>query len=77
MKFHGHTRRPSIGITPDVTTATAEVPLLKYEVKVAYAEAVLRAGGLPFIMPAGFVILVWPSRPQIPDDQNTITSICQ
>ena len=51
MKFHGHTRRPSIGITPDVTTATAEVPLLRYEVKIAYAEAVLRAGGLPFVFP--------------------------
>ncbi len=51
MKFHGHTRRPSIGITPDVTRATPEAPLLKYDVKVAYSEAVLRAGGLPFIMP--------------------------
>ena len=51
MKFHGHTRRPSIGITPDVTTATPEAPLLKYDLKVAYSEAVLRAGGLPFIMP--------------------------
>ncbi len=51
MKFHGHARRPSIGITPDVTTATPEAPLLKYDVKVAYAEAVLRAGGLPWVMP--------------------------
>lgn len=51
MKFHGHTRRPSIGITPDVTTPTAEAPLLKYDVKIAYAEAVLRAGGLPFVLP--------------------------
>ncbi len=51
MKFHGHARRPSIGITPDVTVPTADSPLLKYEVKVAYAEAVLRAGGLPFVLP--------------------------
>lgn len=51
MKFHGHTRRPSIGITPDVTSPTADAPLLKYDVKIAYSEAVLRAGGLPFILP--------------------------
>ncbi len=51
MKFHGHTRRPSIGITPDVSSPTPEAPLLKYEVKIAYAEAVLRAGGLPFVLP--------------------------
>lgn len=51
MKFHGHTRRPSIGITPDVTSPTPEAPLLKYDVKIAYAEAVLRAGGLPFVLP--------------------------
>ncbi len=50
---HGHhpPRRPSIGITPDVTAITKEVPLAKYDLKVAYADAVLRAGGLPFILP--------------------------
>lgn len=51
MKFHGHSRRPSIGLTPDVTSPTPEAPLVRYEVKIAYAEAVLRAGGLPFVMP--------------------------
>ena len=42
-------RRPIIGITPDFAQAP-DAPA-KYEVKVAYAEAVLRAGGLPFIVP--------------------------
>jgi putative glutamine amidotransferase len=51
MKHHGHPRRPSIGITPDVSTATPENPLTRYELKTAYAEAILRAGGLPFILP--------------------------
>jgi putative glutamine amidotransferase len=42
-------RRPIIGITPDFAQAPSSPP--KYEVKVAYAEAVLRAGGLPFVIP--------------------------
>lgn len=48
---HGHHRRPSIAITPDVTTPTPDAPFPKYDLKAAYAEAVLRAGGLPFILP--------------------------
>lgn len=51
MKHHGSPRRPSIGVTPDVTTPTPDAPFLKYELKAAYADAVLRAGGLPFILP--------------------------
>jgi putative glutamine amidotransferase len=46
-----HLRRPSIGITPDVSVATADAPQPKYELKTAYAEAVLRAGGLPLVLP--------------------------
>jgi putative glutamine amidotransferase len=50
---HGHhpPRRPSIAITPDITPITEAAPLPRYEVKAAYADAVLRAGGLPFILP--------------------------
>lgn len=47
----GGPRRPSIAITPDVSTPTPEAPHPKYEVKSAYADAVTRAGGLPFILP--------------------------
>ena len=50
MKPH-HQRRPSIAITPDVSTVTAEAPLARYELKTSYADAVHRAGGLPFILP--------------------------
>lgn len=48
---HNHPRRPSIGVTPDVSTPTADTPHPRYEVKVAYLDAILRAGGLPFIFP--------------------------
>lgn len=51
MKHHSHARRPSIGITPDVSTPTAEAPSASYELKSAYADAVLRAGGLPLVLP--------------------------
>lgn len=51
MKQHAHPRRPSIAITPDASLATPESPFVKYEVKAAYADAVLRAGGLPFVLP--------------------------
>jgi putative glutamine amidotransferase len=51
MKHHGHPRRPSIAITPDVTTPTPDAPFPKYELKAAYADAVFRAGGLPFVLP--------------------------
>jgi putative glutamine amidotransferase len=44
-------RRPSIGITPDISTPTADAPILRYELKVPYADAVLRAGGLPWVLP--------------------------
>lgn len=50
MKPH-HQRRPSIGITPDVSTVTPDLPLTRYELKTSYADAVYRAGGLPFILP--------------------------
>ncbi len=46
-----HPRRPSIGITPDVSTPNPDAPQPKYELKTAYAEAVLRAGGLPLVLP--------------------------
>lgn len=50
---HGshHPRRPSIALTPDVSVPTAESPFPRYELKSAYCEAVLRAGGLPFVLP--------------------------
>ena len=54
MKHHGHghhARRPSIAITPYFTTPTPEAPFPKYDLKAAYADAVSRAGGLPFILP--------------------------
>ncbi len=51
MKHPSHPRRPSIGITPDISVATLESPSVKFELKTAYAEAVFRAGGLPFILP--------------------------
>jgi len=52
MKHHGHPpRRPSIGITPDLAEPTPSQPFPKYELKAAYADAVLRAGGLPLVLP--------------------------
>jgi putative glutamine amidotransferase len=51
MKHHSHQRRPSIAITPDITTPTPENPFPKYDLKAAYADAVIRAGGLPFVLP--------------------------
>jgi putative glutamine amidotransferase len=49
---HGHpARRPNIGITPDLGSTQSEHPVPLYELKVAYADAVLRAGGLPFVLP--------------------------
>jgi putative glutamine amidotransferase len=42
-------RRPTIGITPDLCTPADAAP--RYELKVAYADAVIRAGGLPFVLP--------------------------
>src|SRR5438270_2670368 len=46
--------RPVIGITPDVgeTSARAGRPSMpRYELKIAYADAVLAAGGLPIVLP--------------------------
>ncbi|MEW5737286.1 MAG: gamma-glutamyl-gamma-aminobutyrate hydrolase family protein [Myxococcota bacterium] len=51
MKHHGHPRRPSIGITPDYSEPSTTQPFAKYDLKAAYADAVLRAGGLPFVLP--------------------------
>ena len=44
-------RRPSIGVTPDYLPPTPEAPNAKYDLKVAYCDAVLRAGGLPLVLP--------------------------
>jgi putative glutamine amidotransferase len=46
--------RPIIGITPDVGMTSARPgrpPLPRYELKQAYADAVLAAGGLPIVLP--------------------------
>ncbi len=50
MKHHGHPRRPSIAVTPDLSTPV-DPPHPRYEVKVSYLDAVFRAGGLPFVVP--------------------------
>ncbi len=50
MKSHGP-RRPSIAVTPDVALATPDNPFPRLELKAAYTDAVLRAGGLPFVVP--------------------------
>jgi putative glutamine amidotransferase len=44
-------RRPNIGITPDFHDSRPDSALPCYELKVSYADAVLRAGGLPFMLP--------------------------
>ncbi|AEI68555.1 gamma-glutamyl-gamma-aminobutyrate hydrolase family protein [Corallococcus macrosporus] len=50
-RHHGSApRRPNIGITPDWSPA-GDQPFARYELKVPYADAVLRAGGLPFVLP--------------------------
>ena len=45
------TRRPNIGITPDVEAEQVPSQPPSYQLKTAYAEAVMRAGGLPLILP--------------------------
>lgn len=51
-RFHNTVnRKPTIGITPDLIAARPDAVFPTYELKVPYAEAVLRAGGLPFILP--------------------------
>lgn len=47
-------KRPIIGITPDVGESKARPgrpPMPLYELKIAYADAVLAAGGLPIVLP--------------------------
>lgn len=54
MRHHGHGhggRRPNIGITPDLGTTRSEHPVPQYELKVAYADAVFKAGGVPMVLP--------------------------
>lgn len=48
-RTHTGIRRPNIGITPDFHTRPDGTGY--YELKVAYADAVLRAGGLPLVLP--------------------------
>jgi putative glutamine amidotransferase len=48
---HGHPRRPHIGITPDLGQTRSDFPVPCYELKTAYADAVIKGGGLPFILP--------------------------
>ncbi len=43
--------RPLIGLTPDINSNPA--PETEYVIRVNYAEAVVRAGGLPVILPYG------------------------
>lgn len=51
-RTHGQPpRRPNIGITPDWQEARPDSPFARYELKVPYADAVLRAGGLPLVLP--------------------------
>jgi putative glutamine amidotransferase len=51
VKSHGHARRPSIAVTPDLGGPHADAPHPRYELKVAYADALYRAGGLPLVLP--------------------------
>src|SRR5262249_54065710 len=44
-------RRPSIGITPDVCTSETDPSVELYQLKASYSQAVLRAGGLPLVLP--------------------------
>ena len=44
-------RRATIGITPDICSPPEEGSAERYELKVAYAQAVFRAGGLPIVLP--------------------------
>jgi putative glutamine amidotransferase len=44
-------RRPNIGVTPDLLVEQPPVESAAYRLKVAYADAVIRAGGLPLILP--------------------------
>ncbi len=48
---HSPARRPSIALSPDLSTPTSESPHVKAELKLAYCNAVFQAGGLPVILP--------------------------
>ncbi|WNG19157.1 gamma-glutamyl-gamma-aminobutyrate hydrolase family protein [Cystobacter fuscus] len=51
-KTHGQApRRPNIGITPDFSASRPDSVFPSYELRAAYPEAVLRAGGLPLVLP--------------------------
>lgn len=53
MSQRENSRRPIVGITTDVSEAsTPRGPRLKADVGLAYAQCVLRAGGLPVFLPA-------------------------
>jgi putative glutamine amidotransferase len=43
--------RPIIGLTPDEATPPTPFAVPRYELKRAYADAVLAAGGLPLVLP--------------------------
>jgi putative glutamine amidotransferase len=47
----GPPRRPLVGVTPDLAEPGPQAPSARYELKVSYADAVLRAGGLPVLLP--------------------------
>ncbi len=56
MRPHGTPlRRPLVGITPDVE---GEGDASRYVLKTAYADAVLRAGGLPLVLPFSVEVAV-------------------
>ncbi|MET0405358.1 MAG: gamma-glutamyl-gamma-aminobutyrate hydrolase family protein [Cystobacter sp.] len=51
-KTHGQApRRPNIGITPDFSASRPDSVFPSYDLRAAYPEAVLRAGGLPLVLP--------------------------
>lgn len=47
---HAPPRRPVIGITPDYNEQPGEGASPRYELKQAYTDAVIRAGGLPMVV---------------------------
>jgi len=62
VKPHGHVvRRPTIGLTPDVEDAGGAESPPRYVLKSPYADAVLRAGGLPMVLPLASDPAMMPS----------------
>ena len=54
MKPSGHSgtpRRLLVGLTPDLGLTSGRYPSPRFELKKDYADAVFRAGGLPWILP--------------------------